>query len=632
LVNILLPKEISLDRQIGINENWRCLVLRWTVDTASVGRKLPADIREEDLCRRDGIAGVNRASHKQIHRATQVNFDTLVIQRESCEQSMMKAKYPGRREFIFGIAASSAIVPTRSVAEYWPSFGASAGIRNGSESPPAHHVVSVLDFGAVGDGRTLCTAGIQAAINACAAAGGGKVFVPAGKYLTGPIFLKSNLEFEVLAGATLVGSTNFSHYPTIPGWWEGLERTIYASMITGINLENVAITGQGTLDGQGAVWLEAWGKTEQLRKKLGLIGREPENPPGSPLPWPRPRMINLYRSRKVLISGLTIHDSPSWTVHPVLCEDVHIEGLTIVNPPHSWNTDGIDPESCRNVRISGCYISTGDDCIMLKSGYKQIPGKPFLPSENIVVTNCVFNAGGCGVGIGSETAGGVRNVAISNCVCDGTTCGLYFRTARGRGNVVENVSAVNVVMRKLEDTGIIFSMFYEDEDRSTVHPVDVRTPIFRNFHCSDILLDGAKVAVVVEGLPESPIQRLSLENVFVNVAEKGISCYQVHGFSLSNAVVNTNGGPSVECKNVFDMELVGVRAPRSRPNAAVIALEDVHEAIVQSCSAAESSAALLQLRGDGNRDITLALNRVSKQTQEVVFAEGASEQAVVRRI
>jgi polygalacturonase len=544
----------------------------------------------------------------------------------------MKTKYPGRREFILGIAASSAAVPAGAAAESWPFFGVSAGVHNGYDSKPAKHAVNVLDFDAVGDGRTLCTAGIQNAINACAAAGGGKVVVPAGKYLTGPIFLKSNLEFEVLAGATLLGSTNFADYPTIPGWWEGLERTIYASMITGIDLENVAITGHGTLDGQGAVWLDAWGKTEQLRKNLGLIGREPENPPGSPLPWPRPRMINLYRSRKVLIKGLTIHDSPSWTVHPVLCEDVYIEGLTILNPPHSWNTDGIDPESCRNVRISGCYISTGDDCIMLKSGYKQIPGKPFLPSENIAVTNCTFNAGGCGVGIGSETAGGVRNVTISNCVCDGTTCGLYFRTARGRGNVVENVSAVNVVMRNLEDTGIIFSMFYEDEDHGTLHPVDVRTPIFRNFHCSDILLDGAKVAVVVEGLPESPIQQLSLENVFVNIAEKGISCYQVRGFSLSNAVVNANSGPSVECKNVVDLELLRIRSPKSQPNTPTVALEDVHEAVVQSCSASENTPALVQLRGDGNRNITLALNRVSKQTKEVVFADGASERAVVRRI
>src|SRR5205814_7652391 len=136
----------------------------------------------------------------------------------------------------------------------------------GSESKPANHLVNVLDFGAVGDGRTLCTAGIQAAINACAAAGGGKVVVPGGTYLTGPIFLKSNLEFEVLAGATLLGSANFADYPTILGWWEGLERTIYASMITGIDLENVAVTVQGSLDGQGVVCLVAWGRSEVVRE------------------------------------------------------------------------------------------------------------------------------------------------------------------------------------------------------------------------------------------------------------------------------------------------------------------------------------------------------------------------------
>jgi polygalacturonase len=545
---------------------------------------------------------------------------------------VIKARHSDRREFLLGLAATTAAMPARAGDDHSPPVEIPTGIHNGSHSNPANHAVNVLDFGAVGDGRTLSTAGIQAAINACAAAGGGKVFVPPGKYLTGPIFLKSNLEFEVMPGATLVGSTNFADYPTIPGWWEGLERTVYASMITGIDLENVAITGRGTLDGQGAVWLQAWGKTEELRQRLGIKGREPENPPGSPLPWPRPRMINLYRCRKVFIEGLTIHDSPSWTIHPVLCEDVHIDGLTILNPPHSWNTDGIDPESCRNVRISGCYISTGDDCIMLKSGYKQIPGKPFLPTENVAVTNCTFNAGGCGVGIGSETAGGVRNVAISNCACDRTTCGLYFRTARGRGNVVENVSAVNVVMRNLEETGVVVSMFYEDEDRSTAHPVDIRTPTFRNFHCSDILLNGAKTAVLIEGLPESPIQQLSLENVFVQAAEKGISCYQVHGFNLSNVVVNASSGPAIECKNLQDLNLAHVRAPKLEAKVPAIVVEDVHGAMVESCSAAECSPALVQVKGDGNRDITLALNRVSNQAQEVTFTNGASEQAVVRRI
>ena len=542
----------------------------------------------------------------------------------------MEADDSGRRAFIRRFAASSVALSGGGAAEPWFSSGR-ASEANVPPKAISAHAVSVLDFGAVGDGRTLCTTAVQAAINACADAGGGKVFVPPGKYLTGPIFLKSNLEFEILAGATLLGSTNLADYPTIHGWWEGLERTIYASLVTGIDLENVAITGRGILDGQGAVWLEKWGQTEELRRKLGIVGREPENPPGSPLPWPRPRMINLYRSRRVVISGLTIQSSPSWTVHPVMCEDVGIEGLTILNPRDSWNTDGIDPESCRNVRISGCYISTGDDCIMIKSGYKYIPGKAFPPSENIVVTNCVFNDGGCGVGIGSETAGGVRNVAISNCACEGTTCGLYFRTARGRGNVVENISSVNVVMRNIRETGVVVSMLYEDQDRPTAQPVDERTPTFRNFHCRDILVDGAERAVVVEGLPESPVQALALDNLFVKAAAKGVSCSYARGFSLSNAVVNADSGPPIECKNVHDLELVRVRTSKPGPAEPTIDLEGVQEAVVQSCSAAAGSRALIRLKGEGNRDISLALNHLSEQTKEVVFTDGASEHSVVRR-
>src|ERR1022692_156773 len=542
----------------------------------------------------------------------------------------MATKDPGRRAFIQRLAASSVALSGGAAAE--PLLY--SGRATEATTPPkaiSRHAVNVLDVGAVGDGRTLCTASLQAAINACTDAGGGKVFVPPGKFLTGPIFLKSNLEFEIQAGATLLGSTNLADYPTIAGWWEGLERKIYASLITGIGLENVAITGRGILEGQGAVWLERWGKTEELRKKLGIVGREPENPPGSPLPWPRPRMINLYRSHNLLISGLTIQNSPSWTVHPVLCEDVRIEGITILNPRDSWNTDGIDPESCRNVRISNCYISTGDDCIMIKSGYKQIPGKPFPPSGNIVVTNCVFNDGGCGVGIGSETAGGVRNVAISNCACEGTSCGLYFRTARGRGNVMENVSAVKIVMRNIRETGVVFSMLYEDQDRDSPHPVDERTPTFRNFHCSDILVDGAQRAVVVEGLPESPIQALRLDNIFVKAAAKGVSCSHAHGFSLSNAVVNAESGSPIECKNVRELELVRVRTSKPAPNDPGIDLEEVQEALVQSCAAAVGTSALVRLKGGGNRDITLALNRVSEPTKEAVFTDGASEHSVVRR-
>ena len=169
---------------------------------------------------------------------------------------------------------------------------------------------------------------------------------------------------EVLAGATLLGSDDIEHWPSVQGRWEGIDRTVYASLFTGHDLENVSITGRGTLDGNGKVWWDAFRKTTAMRRQAGLNDRESENPAGSPLKWGRPRMINLYRCKNVWISGLTIVNSPSWNVHPVECQNVNIDGLSITGPENGPNTDGIDPDSCKNVRISNCYISVGDDCII----------------------------------------------------------------------------------------------------------------------------------------------------------------------------------------------------------------------------------------------------------------------------
>ena len=339
-----------------------------------------------------------------------------------------------RRDFVKRFAAGAAMtLPAAALAR---ATGAATPIPS-TQTVPSRPFFDVVDFGAVGDGKTLSTSSLQKAVDACAQAGGGKVLVPAGRYLTGPVFLKSNIEVELLAGATLAFTTDFDSVPAVPGRWEGIDRTIYASLLTGMDLENVSITGRGTLDGQGDAWWKAFRTVRELRTRMGLTEREPENPPGSPLKWGRPRMINLYRCKNVLISGLTVINSPSWNIHPVLCQNVCIDGVTISAPENGPNTDGIDPDSCKDVRISNCYISVGDDCIIIKSGYRY--REHSVPSENIVVTNCVFGTGHCGVGAGSETAGGIKNITISNCVCDGTQRGLRFKTARGRGNVVENV-------------------------------------------------------------------------------------------------------------------------------------------------------------------------------------------------
>ncbi len=515
-----------------------------------------------------------------------------------------------RREFLEKFAVGAVAIPA-GMATSGAVFAEPAereGAQAQADARIPKYVFDVREFGAKGDGSTINTRFIQAAVDACAKAGGGKVVVPAGKFLTGPIMLKSNMEFEVMAGGILMGSANFEDYPTMQGRWEGVERTIFASLLTGEGLENISITGHGTLDGQGALWWDAHRKTLAMRRTMGLVDREPENPAGAPLKWPRPRMIYLSKSKNILVRGLTLINSPSWNIHPVLCENMRIDGVSIINPGDSPNTDGIDPDSCKNVRISNCYITTGDDCIIIKSGYKHIPGKPYGPSENIVVTNCVFGQGHCGVGVGSETAGGVRNVAITNCICDGTTSGLRFKTARSRGETVEDIRATNVVMRGIRDAAIFVGMFYDNGDKLHALPVNEFTPTFRNFHFSDIVVSGAKSAISVEGLLENPVQSLSVRNM-VATSTTGVSVSGVRGGSFENIRINPNGGSPFSFKDVEDLELVRLRTNKANGDLPVIALERVANAAIESCTAAAGNATLIKISGRENKGISLALNR-----------------------
>lgn len=531
-----------------------------------------------------------------------------------------------RREFIKRFAAGAAMTLPAMTSH---GEAASADMLE----PPARSPLcyDVVDFGAVGDAKTLCTAGIQKAVDACAKAGGGRVVFPTGKYLTGPIFLKSNIHVEVPAGAVVLGSTDFEKVPSIAGRWEGIDRTVYASMFTGLDLENVSITGRGKIDGQGEAWWKAFRVVSDMRRASGLEDREPENPPGSPLRWSRPRMINLYRCKNVLISGLTVVNSPAWNIHPVLCDNVIIDQVTISAPADSPNTDGIDPDSCRNMRITNCYISVGDDCITIKSGYKFQQAGKNIPSENITVSNCVFARGHGGVGIGSETSGGVRNVTVSNCVCEGTDRGLRFKTARSRGNVVENFRAVGFVMRGVGDA-ISVSMLYNASDPRTPQPVNEGTPIFRNIHLSDITASDVKRAALIEGLPEMPIQGLSISNLVVNGAGTGITCSNVAGMTFDNIVVNAEKGPAMEVAGARGIEIYRFSDRNPKKDQPVIRFENVEDGLIQSCATAEGTGTFLELKGADNREISLITNRLSRASKEIAFVAGASESAVVKRL
>lgn len=546
------------------------------------------------------------------------------------------ASSPSRRKFIQGLAVGAAALPAgdllaRDARAADAPQGVTAIPPATSAASGAEFVFNVTAFGAVGDGKTLCTAAIQSAIDACSKIGGGAVIVPPGVFLTGPLFLKSHMVFEVGAGGTLLGSTNFSDYPAIAGRWEGLDRTIYASLLTGADLENVTIQGRGTLDGNGQVWWDAFHQTTALRMKMGLREREPENPPGSPLAWPRARMINLYRSRNIVIRDISIVNSPSWNIHPVDCENVLIDGVSIVNPKLSPNTDGIDPESCRNVRISNCYISTGDDCIVIKSGYKYIADHPFGVCENITITNCVFGFGHGGVAIGSETAGGVRNVTASNCVCDGTVRGLYIKSARGRGNIIEDIRATNWTMRNLEQEPVILTLAYMGSDPNKAMPVDATTPTIRNVYFSNVTAHTAKRAILIQGLAESPIQNVYFRDIVVESAATGAECSEAAGVTFDNVIVNADAGPSLAANATRDLEILRFRTNKANPGQPVIQLNGVQNAVVESCSAAPGNDVLVEVAGTANDNIQLLRNRFAAGSTPVTFSGGADQGVVTRR-
>jgi len=358
-------------------------------------------------------------------------------------------------------------------------------------------------FGACGDGVGLDTPALQAAIEACAKSGGGTVFIPAGRYLTGSLSLRDNVTLHLDSGAVLLGSEDPAGYPVTPNRWEGKEQITYSPLIAGNELKNVAVTGRGTIDGQGAfLWSAFKNKT---------------------LAYPRPRLIGFADCRNVLIEGVTLVNSPAWTVNPVRCENVKIQGLTVINPPDSPNTDGINPDSCRLVRISDCYVSVGDDCITIKAGTQhELPDRR-ASCRDIAITNCTLERGHGGVVIGSEMSGGVQNVVISNCVLIGTDRGIRLKSRRGRGGTVEHVRVSNLVME-----GVLcpftMNLYYHCGARGDVtvsdksaRPVDEGTPTFRHIHFSHISATGVNTAAAfLYGLAEMPLDDISFIDVRVS--------------------------------------------------------------------------------------------------------------------
>lgn len=356
---------------------------------------------------------------------------------------------------------------------------------------------------------------IQEAINSLTS--GGAIIINEGSYKVRPLFIKSNITLYLKKGATLVGSTDPSEYPILEGIkdglplgsWEGEISNIYASLISVIREKNIKIIGEGTINANadnGSWWVN--------HKRIKIA--------------PRPKTIYINYGEDVLIEGLTVMNSPSWTIHPYYSHDIAIIDTKIQNPTNSPNTDGIDPESSDNVCIIGNYFDVGDDCIAIKSGKISMVEKYYKKAENIIIRNCYMKNGHGGVTLGSEMSSGIKNVRVNDCVFSNTDRGLRIKTRRGRGEKasVSGIVFENIMMDEVKNPFVINMYYFCDKDGKSDYvqnkeavEVDKRTPYLGSFTFKNIKCINSSIsAAFIYGLPEQKIKNVTFDNVLIEMA------------------------------------------------------------------------------------------------------------------
>lgn len=459
--------------------------------------------------------------------------------------------------------------------------------------------LSIGRFGAVADGLTLNTSAITKAIEQCSKSGGGVVLVPRGLWLTGPITLKNNVNLHLAKGALLQFSNQRSAYPLVSTTWEGEEAIRNQAPISGADLENIAITGEGILDGAGDAWrmVKKSKLTSDQWKKLvasgGLLNEKQDTwyPSAGSLKgasmtaikggqdkayyeavkdFLRPNMVSLTRCKRILLEGVTFQNSPAWCLHPLLCQDITLRNVTVKNPWYAQNGDGLDLESCKNGLVENCLFDVGDDGICIKSGRDEQGRKRGVPTENITVRNCkVYHAHG-GFVIGSEMSGGVKNLYVTNCTFMGTDVGLRFKTARGRGGIVENVFIDGIDMTDIAGEAILFDMYYAAKDPVPqqgesnelpvipAQPLSEGTPQFRAFQIRNVTCKGAETGIMVRGLPEMAVRDILIENAVIQ-SRKGLVCIEAEGLQLRNVALLTPAKTVMQIQNSRNVTFDNVR-------------------------------------------------------------------------
>jgi polygalacturonase len=497
--------------------------------------------------------------------------------------------------------------------------------------------INILKHGAKPDGATLNTKAINAALIACSQKGGGVVLVPAGLWLTGPLVLQSNVNLHLQRGATLLFTPDKSQYALVEGFYEGKRAARNQSPISGTNLVNIAITGQGIVDGNGDVWRavhkrqltedewkakiasggvlkndgKTWYPSEQFKSasegnKSMLIGagQNPQDFAGMK-DFLRPNLVVLNGCKKVLLEGVIFQNSGAWCLHPLMCEDLTFRNITTKNPDYAHNGDGMDIESCKNFLIEGCTLDVGDDAICIKSGKDEEGRRRGMPTENGIIRNNTVYAGHGGFVIGSEMSGGARNLFVENCTFMGTDKGLRFKSVRGRGGVVEHIYARNIFMKDIVDEAIFFDMYYfvkfaTDGERDMRQVVNEGTPIFRNMKFENIVCNGAKIGVFVRGLPEMPVSNIILENMVLQ-ANKGIELVDAKGIKVINTNLITKG---------------------TRP---VVLVDNSSQLLFDNLQYNTDADLLFEIKGTRSQDLKVINTDLKKASKKVEYGQGAQE-------
>jgi len=465
-----------------------------------------------------------------------------------------------RREFIinFSIAAAGLTLAPKLVfgeSDAWKTEYPQILARIKAPTFPKKDF-NILKYGAKPAGIVDCREAINKAIDACTKAGGGRVVVPAGEYLTGAIRLRSNVNLYVSKGATLKFSTDPKAYlPLVHTRWEGMELMHLSPLIYAFEETNIAITGDGTLDGQGKAFFWKWhgnprygGNPDVISQRAARAKLYEMMDKGVPVSnrifgeghYLRPQFIQPYRCKNVLIEGVKIVDSPMWEVHPVMCENVTVRKLNIAS--HGPNNDGCNPESCKDVLIDECFFDTGDDCIAIKSGRNNDGRRLNTPSENIIIRNCTMKDGHGGITVGSEISGGVRNVFAHDCKLDSADLwtALRVKNNASRGGKLENFYFRNITVGQVSRAVVEIDFNYEEGAKGD------HTPVVRNYVVEDLTCATGNRAVDLQGLSNAPIYDVTMKNCTFGTVKNPSIVKNVVGLKLENVKIEGKVVESLE--------------------------------------------------------------------------------------